>query len=111
MKFLDVRYINSLFLFGLLVLPIVVHAAEESTSPFGLDTSIEGMRSQQFSVSIFYFLVTAIFIFLIFIFMFMFKAKASKLKTGEKWLFAWLILGVIVAIVFGAAQMLHGYLF
>jgi hypothetical protein len=111
MKHLNVRYINSSLLFGLLVLPIVLYAAEDSTGPFGVDTSIEGMRSQQFSVSIFYFLVTAIFIFLIFIFMFMLKAKAAKLKTGEKWLFAWLILGVVVAIVFGATQMLHGYLF
>lgn len=83
----------------------------EESGPFGLDTSIEGMMSQQFSVGIFYFLVAAIFIFTAFIFLFMFKGKGSKLKTGEKWLFAWLLFGVFVAVGFGAAQLLHGYLF
>ena len=81
------------------------------SGPFGLDTSIEGMNSQQFSVGIFYFLVVAIFIFTAFIFLFMFKGKGAKLKTGEKWLFAWLLFGVVVALGFGATQLLHGYLF
>ena len=39
------------------------------------------------------------------------KGKSSKLKTGEKLLFIWIMFGVVVAIVFGAAQMMHGYLF
>jgi len=81
------------------------------SGPFGLDTSIEGMNSQQFSVGIFYFLVVAIFIFTAFIFLFMFKSKGAGLKTGEKWLFAWLLFGVFVALGFGATQLLHGYLF
>ena len=93
------------------MLPGLLMAGEEGADPITIDSSIEGMRSQQFSVAIFYFLITAIFIFLVFIFMFMLKTKASKLKTGEKWLFAWLLLGVIAAIVFGASQMLDGYLF
>ena len=79
--------------------------------PFGIDTSIEGMNSQEFSVGIFYFLIVAIVVFTGFVFMFMFKDKAVKLKTGEKILFAWLLLGIVVAVGFGAAQMLHGYLF
>lgn len=82
-----------------------------STGPFGLDMSIEGMRSQKFSVGIFYFLVISIFIFTAFIFLFMFKSKGSKLKSGEKWLFAWLLFGVFSALVFGATQLLYGYLF
>jgi len=81
------------------------------SGPFGLDTSIEGMNSQQFSVGIFYFLVVAILIFTAFIFLFMFKGKGAGLKTGEKWLFAWLLLGIFVALGFGATQLLHGYLF
>ncbi len=81
------------------------------SGPFGLDTSIEGMNSQTFSVAIFYFLVVAILIFTAFVFLFMFKSKGSNLKTGEKWLFAWLLLGIFVALGFGATQMLHGYLF
>lgn len=93
----------------------------EQKGPFGIDTSIEGMKSQQFSVGIFYFLVVAIIVFTIFVFMFMLKGKGedksetagkgSGLKSGEKLLFIWLLLGIVVAIGFGAAQMLHGYLF
>lgn len=81
------------------------------SGPFGLDTSIEGMMSQQFSVGIFYFLVTAILVFTVFIFIFMFMGKGAKLKLGEKILFGWLLFGVFVAVGFGAAQLLHGYLF
>lgn len=94
-----------------LFLPLMAVAEGKGGSPFDVDMSIEGMNSQEFSVGIFYFLVAAIFVFVAFIFLFMFKDKASKLKTGEKWLFAWLLLGVVVAITFGATQMLHGYLF
>jgi len=86
-------------------------SASTGSGPFGLDTSIEGMMSQQFSVGIFYFLVTAILVFTVFIFIFMFMGKGAKLKLGEKILFAWLLFGVFVAVGFGAAQLLHGYLF
>ena len=85
--------------------------AVEGKGPFGIDTSIEGMSSQEFSVGIFYFLIVAIVVFTGFVFMFMFKGKSSKLKIGEKILFAWLLFGIVVAVGFGAAQMLHGYLF
>jgi len=85
-------------------------SVEEGSGPFGVDTSIEGMKSQEFSVGIFYFLIASIVIFTIFVFMFMMKGKSS-LKRGEKIMFVWILLGVVVAVVFGAAQMLHGYLF
>ena len=85
--------------------------ADKATDPLGFDSSIESMQSQEFSVGIFYFLVAAIIVFTGFVFMFMFKDRASKLKKGEKILFGWLLFGIIVAIIFGAAQMLHGYLF
>jgi hypothetical protein len=83
----------------------------DKSATFGIDTSIEGMKSQEFSVAIFYFLVAAIAIFTVFVFMFMFKGKAAKLKTGEKIMFIWILLGIVVAVIFGATQMLHGYLF
>ena len=86
----------------------------EKVRPFGIDMSIESMSSRQFSVGIFYFLVAAIIIFVGITFMFMFKGKQgekSKLKKGEKIMFAWILFGVVVAIIFGAAQMMHGYLF
>jgi len=94
----------------------------DKPAPYGFDTSIEGLSSQQFSVGIFYFLVLAILVFVGIIFMFMLKGKkpskekesegkTPRLKKGEMVLFVWLLLGVVVAIIFGAAQMLDGYLF
>jgi len=86
-------------------------STKEGSGPFGIDTSIEGMKSQEFSVGIFYFLIASIVVFTIFVFMFMTKGKTTNLKKGEKILFVWILLGVVVAVIFGAAQMLHGYLF
>lgn len=83
----------------------------DKSATFGIDTSIEGMKSQEFSVGIFYFLVAAIIVFTVFVFMFMFKDRTAKLKTGEKIMFGWILLGVVAAVIFGATQMLHGYLF
>ena len=104
---------------GNFISPLLV---SDRPAPYGFDTSIEGLSSQQFSVGIFYFLVLAILVFVGIVFMFMLKgrkpsedkaaeSKAPKLKKGEMILFAWLLLGVVVAIIFGAAQMLDGYLF
>lgn len=84
---------------------------KEGIDPFGVDTSIEGMNSQEFSVGIFYFLVASIVIFTAFVFLYMTKDKTANLKKGEKVLFVWILLGIVVAVGFGAAQMLHGYLF
>lgn len=90
---------------------INIVAEAEKVKPFGIDMSIESMSSQQFSVGIFYFLIAAICIFVGITVMYMFMGKNKTLKTGEKWLFAWILFGVVAAIMFGAAQMLHGYLF
>lgn len=89
----------------------VALSVKEGSGPFGVDTSIEGMKSQEFSVGIFYFLIASIIVFTIFVFMFMLKGKSSSLKRGEKIMFVWILLGIVVAVGFGAAQMLHGYLF
>ena len=90
--------------------PFFFMAVKEGSGPFGIDTSIEGLKSQEVSVGIFYFLVASIVVFTVFVFMFMLKSK-TKLKTGEKFLFAWILFGVVVSVIFGASQMLHGYLF
>jgi len=85
----------------------------DSTSSFTLNRSIESMDTQEFSIGVFYFLILAIIIFVVIAFMFMFKnsGKKSNLKRGEKILFIWIMFGVVMAVVFGAAQMLQGYLF
>lgn len=87
----------------------LIQVAEEN--PFDVDMSIESMSSQEFSVGMFYFLVFAIFVFVTIVFMFMFKDKANKMKTGEKVMIGMILIGVCVAIAFGAAQMMYGFLF
>jgi hypothetical protein len=77
-----------------------------------IDLSIEGMRSQQFSVGVFIFLMLGIFIFSSIVYSVVFGKYAPKtLRLGEKIMFGAIIVGVAVAIVFAALQMLSGYLF
>lgn len=80
-------------------------------SPLDEYTGIENLHSQEFSVGIFFFLILTIMLFTGIVVAFM-KGKNSKpLKSGEKWLFAWIFFGILVSIVFGALQLLGGYLF
>lgn len=79
--------------------------------PFGLDLTIESMSSQGFSVAIFIFLIIGITIFTAFVFAYLKLGRNKKLKQGEKFLFAWILFGVVVAIAFGASQLLFGNLF
>lgn len=74
------------------------------------DLSIDSMKSKEFSVGIFWFLIFSIFVFVVITFIHMLKGK-SKLKLGEKIMFIWILLGVVAAVVFGASQLLHGFLF
>jgi uncharacterized membrane protein YidH (DUF202 family) len=77
-----------------------------------LDLSIEGMRSQQFSEGVFVFLLIGIVVFIGIVIAFMFsKNRSEQMKLGERLMFTAIILGVAVAVIFGAIQMLGGYLF
>jgi hypothetical protein len=77
-----------------------------------LDLSIEGMRSQQFSVWVFGFLMLGIVVFSGIIIALMFnKNRTKQMRFGERVMFGAIILGVVMAVVFGALQMLGGYLF
>jgi len=77
-----------------------------------LDLSIEGMRSQQFSVGVFIFMLLTIFVFSAIVYSVVFGKYAPKtMRLGEKILFGAIILGIVVAIIFGATQMLGGFLF
>lgn len=83
-------------------------ALAEANDPL---SGIEGMRSQEWSVGIFIFLVICILVFAGIVFRFMTNSKTSGLKFGEKVMFAWILLGIVAAIIFGALQLLHGQLF
>jgi len=77
----------------------------------GFNTGIEGMDSQQWSVGIFVFLIFCILVFTVIVLKFMTADRMAKLKRGEKFLFAWILLGVIAAVIIGAMQLLQGRLF
>ena len=80
--------------------------------PAKIDLSIEGMRSQQFGVGVFIFLMIGILVYCGIIFVVARSTHANEtIKTGEKVLFIVIILGVVAAVIFGATQMLSGVLF
>ncbi len=86
-------------------------AANSSAYP-RIDLSIEGLRSQQFSVGVFLFLLLGIFVFSSIVYSVVFGKYAPKtLRRGEKILFGAIIVGIAFAIIFAALQMLSGYLF
>lgn len=77
-----------------------------------LDLSIEGMRSQQFSVGVFFFMLLGVVVFGGIIYAVAFGRFAPKtMRRGEKVLFGGIIAGTILAVAFGAAQLITGYLF
>ncbi len=81
-------------------------------APFGLDMSIEGMRSQQFSIGVFFFMLLGVVVFSGMIYAVAFGKFAPKtMKTGEKVMFGAIILGTVLAVVFGGLQLLGGELF
>ena len=81
------------------------------TSP-KLDMSIESMRSQAFGHGVFAFLLVGIAIFAIIVGVFWATRKGSSdAKFGEKVMFGVIVAGMIVAVGFGALQMVGGFLF
>ena len=93
------------------VAPFHVSQLSSDISP-KLDLSIEGMRSQQFSEWVFVFLMVGILVFSGIIIALMFgKNRPKQVRLGEKLMFGAIILGVVTAVIFGALQMLGGYLF
>jgi cadmium resistance protein CadD (predicted permease) len=99
----------------LTVLPAINHALDYGSlmlrvqTPFEDYTGIENVHSQQFSVIIFAFMLLGILLFASIAFAFM-AGRKKTLRRGEKWLFAWIFLGIVVSIAFGALQLLGGYL-
>ena len=104
----------------------VVSGVTQISASFNNNTSvesqwgIEGMRSQEFSVGIFIFLMICIVVFTIIVIKFLNSGRgvavegdgeSKKLKTGEKILFAWIFLGILAGVIMGAMQLLQGYLF
>ena len=76
----------------------------------GVDVTIEGLRSQFYSVMIFGFLIVSLVLFGGFVYAYITRSKA-KLKTGEKYMFGAIIAGMVFAVIFGWTQLIEGILF
>lgn len=85
-------------------------AANDSNIVMGIDMSIEGLRSQKYSVGIFVFLVVSLIFFSGIIYMYIPRKGKPGLKTGEKVMFGCIIAGVFIAIAVGWIQLIEGYL-
>lgn len=77
---------------------------------FGVDMSIEGLRSQVFSNYIFFFLILSLIVFGFIIYLYLPKGNDKKLKTGEKVMFGAIIVGLFLAVIMGYVQLIEGYL-
>lgn len=76
-----------------------------------MSLGIESMRSHQYSVGIFVFMMISMALFVGIIIGYM-KGDAGKgMKTGERVLLLMIGLGVAIAAVFAAVQLLDGFLF
>ena len=89
---------------------LVCYAGRALAEGPGFNTGIEGMDSQQWSVGIFVFLIFCILVFTVIVLKFMTTDRVATLKRGEKFLFAWILFGVVAAIIIGALQLLQGRL-
>lgn len=85
-------------------------AANDSNIVMGIDMSIEGLRSQKYSVGIFIFLVISLIFFSGIIYMYIPRKGKAGLKTGEKVMFGCIIAGIFIAIAVGWIQLIEGYL-
>lgn len=91
--------------------PWFIDFAWSAKTDSGIDLSIEGMRSQQFSVGMFFFLLFGILLFAVVVFGLLFGNKAHKtMRIGEMVMFGAIILGLVAAVVIASLQMLQGYL-
>ena len=91
------------------LLSVTVQAAQNTTI-WGVDLSIEGLRSQKYSIGIFVFLIISLIIFAFIIYIYWPKKGRGGLKRGEKIMLGAIIMGMVFAILFGWLQLIEGYL-
>ena len=101
-----VQVISTLLMFSL-YLSLANQALAAESASFG----IESMRSHSYSVGVFAFMILSMVVFVGVIVLFYKYTDMGNAKTGEKVLMGFIVLGVIVAAIFGAVQLLDGYLF
>lgn len=84
-------------------------AATSDNMLFGMDLSIESLRSQQYSYYIFGFLVASLIVFSYIIYLYLPKNN-GRLKKGERVMVGAIAMGVVIAVIFGWLQLIEGYL-
>ena len=89
---------------------IRISVEENSNLVFGIDMSIEGLRSQKFSYGIFVFLVLSLVLFSFIIWLYMPRKGKPGMKKGEKVMFGAIMGGVVLAVIIGWVQLIEGYL-
>ena len=89
--------------------PASILVSADNKTVFGIDMSIESLRSQQYSHFIFGFLVVSIIIFSVIIYLYLPK-KGNPLKRGEKIMVGAIIMGILIALYFGWLQLVEGFL-
>jgi hypothetical protein len=100
------------YLGAIAISELIPRVATAATSSPKLDLSIEGMRSQQWGVGVFAFMLLGVAVFSGIIYAVAFGRFAPKtMKPGEKVMFGAVILGTLLAVIFGGIQLLSGYLF
>ena len=85
-------------------------SAQTNTEVLGIDMSIEGLRSQKYSVGIFIFLIISLILFAIIIWLYVPKKGKEGMKLGEKIMFGCIISGIFIAIAMGYLQLIDGFL-
>ncbi len=90
------------------IVPAVASTPQDSVL-WGLDLSIESLRSQKFSRGIFVFLIVSLIIFSYILYLYLPKEKGT-LKRGEKIMFGAMVCGMIFAVILGYIQLIEGYL-
>lgn len=93
----------------LLMLALPALAEEADKKVFGIDMSIEGLRSQAYSNYIFIFLILSLILFSYIIYLYLPKNRKS-MRIGEKIMFGSIVMGVILAVIIGWVQLIEGYL-
>ncbi len=87
----------------------ILAQSDDGNKLWGVDLSIESLRSQGTSTFIFGFLIVSLIIYAIIIFLYLPKGK-NTLKTGEKYMLGAIIMSIVIAIFFGYLQLIDGYL-
>ncbi|MBN4061451.1 MAG: hypothetical protein COB41_09025 [Proteobacteria bacterium] len=95
----------------LLIISLYLLLGSQGMAAEPVSFGIESMRSQSYSIGIFIFMIIAMLVFVGVIALFYKHTDMSSVKTGEKVLMAMIVLGVVVAAIFAAVQLLDGYLF